>query len=203
MPKGASVGGGLSIQQMKDAFLLALEEAGDGGGGGGSSETIPDLIVTGTGGYTIPVGFVGKVKANCQNGETFSVNGVTVLSSSSKEIIRISAISYQNANLLSYTVASGYKAHVNFGRYGVPRTDNYITVDIGRVSNTAQGSLGDYEYAESLKGASGTVFKLYDDRPQITGYAERNQNTNIEQDYKLKEGTTISGGRYVVELYAI
>lgn len=202
MPKGASVGGGLSIQQMKDAFLLALTEAGDGGGGSGSSVPNPDAIITGTGGYTIPVGFVAKVKANCRNGETFSVNGATVLSSGAKEISRILVYLGNVGQAAHYYVPSGYKGFVQFGIRTETSHHNAVRIWIDNVSFGPATAIERY-YDRIFIGASGTHLYLIDNYPQISGYAERGNNTSVTQEFNLKEGSTISGGRYTVELYAI
>lgn len=164
---------GISEKQLQSAMEAALLAAGGGGGGGGL--TFPDLIVTGTGGYTIPVGFNAIVKANCENGQTFSVNGAIVLSSTdttwstkvaSNSLRRASGnpTKYDGSNaFIGTTQASPLRPLDNFlPNYGT--TPNIVAVDSNATART---------------------------------------RTSVAQSYSLTEGDTITGGRYLVELYAV
>ena len=165
------VTGNLTYEQLREAFLEALSLSGIGGGGGGL--TFPDLVVTGTGAYSIPVGFNGIAKVNTKNGETFSINGAVVLSSDGVTWNTMYSNSPPTTSLARFT------------RFIGGGTDTVYRRSMCTPSPNLENQFGSESPADTFANATAQ---------------EKNNATQI---FTLPEGTLITGGRYLVELYAI
>lgn len=209
MGKGVNVGGGLSFEQMVNAFTRALENA-SGGGGGGGSETFPDAVVTGTGGYVIPAGFNAIVRVQVANGGNFTINGSSALESNDFDIQR--KVQDPSGTFSGSTVVTVGSRRI--GRYAVfTRTQSAS----GSSSSNVEGHPYAYNYMGGgnatpdspsawVLGPGGTVSTSFSQSPRyrIAGVEHGRQNTTAFQTFKVPEGTTISGGNSrIVELYAI
>jgi hypothetical protein len=192
-------------QELYEAFLQALTDAPSTGGGG--SETFPDLVVTGTGGYTIPVGFNAIVRVYSAEGNAFTVNGVTVQSSQNRDISDFS-ISTGTGN--NATTSAPNARLSRFQLYSNTSSNSNPTVNGGIISQTEAGTYGS-QNGQSGVGMVGstTIAKTGSNGGSgfntiVSGISEHDQNTVTTQTYKLPEGTLINGGsNRLVELYAI
>ena len=211
MGKGINVGGGLSFEQMVNAFTRALENAsGGGGGGGGGGETFPDAVVTGTGGYVIPAGFNAIVRVQVTNGGGFTINGSSALESNDFDIQRkVQDPSGTFSGSTSVSVGSK-----RIGRYAV---FNRTSSPSGSSQSNVEGHPFAYNYMGGsnaqpdspsawVLGPGGSISTSFSQSPRyrIAGVEYGRQNVTAFQSFKVPEGTTINGGNSrIVELYAI
>lgn len=226
MGRGSNMGGGLSYQQLRDAVLEALNLGGSGGGGG-SSVLVPDLIVTGSGpsAYVIPAGFNAIVNVT-QGFEDFNVNGSPIIEASGREEdTNITATGSGHVNNTTiYTSKNPFEMRVTgtvqcFGSGpGFQISGGGAGIYVGP---TLIGSM------PSHPTASGIIFS-YSNLPLLlnetirtqavvtwvnppaslptfvnSGFGITGPTSSASMKMELPEGTTISGGRYVVELFAI
>lgn len=96
-----------AIQDRFDTYRLAFETAlvnqGLSGGGGGSTQTWPDLVISGTGPYVVPAGFNAIVHVTCKGNDVFTINGFEALGSAANKLTHVNIISIAN-NTVSHTV---------------------------------------------------------------------------------------------------
>jgi hypothetical protein len=148
--------------------------------------------------YAIPADRYGVVRAHVQDGETFLINGVTVLSSRALDITSSVTTTNGGGSITSPTVGSARVFHGEAfcSTAGVGQ----LTVSGAPLSGAPVGlfafTMGPGVSA-SLSGGGGASPK------SIVGYERGVDNTGFAQTFRLPAGATISGGRYHVELYRI
>lgn len=161
---------------------------------------IPVSVVTSDVGaaYVIPADRYAVVKAQVQYGETFLINGVIVL-----RCIIATNVFVSTANNLpcSYTVPGN---RVFEGVTIHTATSTVVTISGIAAGVTSVNTnpapqrwlVGPGQTITIAGGAGGA-------NHFIMGVEGANNQTGQEQTYRVPAGTTISGGRYCVELYRI
>lgn len=221
---GASISPATNSKELFDAVLAALEANTNTGGGGGATQPFPDIVVVGSGpsNYVIPVGFNAIVVAN-QGFEKFTVNGAPMIEASGREVdttVSITGSGHINNNAI-YTSKNPDPIRVSgvvelFGQGPGFQIGGQVFVGstlIGTLPShpTASGVAFPYDnlvlnFNESIRVSSVvTWFNPPSPLPTFnnTGFGLIDPIASTSMKLELPEGSIISGGRYVVGLYAI
>ena len=145
----------------------------------------PTNVITSTAGYVIPAGQYAFVSVAVEKGESFILNGTTIMSPAADSLVAVS-IGF-GAN---YVVPAGHFFEGTASAIGSSVTvDGNIVVNVGDTGNVKAGP-----GQTIIASASGGV----------AGYARETGGSNQTNTFWLQPGDTITGNaRLVVTLYQI
>ncbi len=195
---------GLNKNEIYEAFLQALTDAGvGGGGGGGGGLNFPDTVVAGTVNYAIPTGFNAIVKATAYNGGQLSINGGIALSSGTDTW---NNLTQGTGNLYSlpgqWSMSTRLGAYLRGGFIG-PSNSTVRATSINNIESN--NSLAYNSSGSNSANTTNTTNGTLNANP-VFANSTANNGAAVTNTFNLRGGDllTVSGNvAYLAELYII